>query len=70
MKKPNSFIFREDYYKAFCNLPVGQSDDYTQLDFIDALCRYALYGEMPEPGTTQAALIAMIKDSIDKDNKR
>lgn len=60
-----SFVFYSGWYEAICNLP-----DEEKLRAYDAITRYALYGEEPEPGTIAAAMFLMAKPVIDKNNKR
>jgi hypothetical protein len=56
-----SFVFYASFYEAIKELP-----DNTQLELYAAICKYSLYGELPELSPISKALFTAIKPNIDK----
>lgn len=56
-----SFVFYASFYEAIKELP-----DNTQLELYTAICKYSLYGELPELSPISKALFTAIKPNIDK----
>ena len=58
----NTFTFRSSWYEAMSRLSGN-----VRLMLMDAVCRYAIYGELPEPMDDPAAEVAfiLIRSEID-----
>lgn len=56
-----SFVFYASFYEAIKELPAE-----TQLELYTAICKYSLYGELPELSPISKALFTAIKPNIDK----
>lgn len=55
-----SFVFYASFYEAIKELP-----EETQLELYTAICKYSLYGELPELSPISRALFTVIKPNID-----
>lgn len=60
-----SFVFYESFYEAVSALPEDE-----QAQAFHAICRYALYGELPELEGMSAAIFTLVKPNIDAATKR
>lgn len=55
-----SFVFYASFYEAIKELP-----EETQLELYTAICKYSLYGELPDLSPVSRALFTVIKPNID-----
>ena len=60
-----SFVFYESFYLAISELSAAQQSKTFQ-----AICRYALYEELPELKGASAAVFRLVKPQIDANNRR
>ena len=61
----DSFVFYKSFFEGINSLPQeAQAKAYA------AVCKYALYGEAPEPGGLEYVIFVMAKAQIDANNKR
>lgn len=65
MEKRESIVFYESFYEAIASLPKEQ-----QADCYDAIFRYGLYGEEPQPGNIGYTLWLAFRKQIDVNQKR
>lgn len=61
----NSFVFYRSFYEALADLK-----DKDRYACIDAICRYALYGEEPEAKGVVSMVLKLTQPSIDRNNDR
>jgi len=61
----NSFVFYKSFYEALTELK--EKERYA---CIDAICRYALYGEEPETKGVVSMVLKLAQPSIDRNNDR
>lgn len=61
----NSFVFYRSFYDALADLK-----DKDRYACIDAICRYALYGEEPEEKGVVSMVLKLVQPSIDRNNDR
>ena len=61
----DSFVFYESFYLAISELSAAQ-----QSKIFQAICRYALYEEVPELKGASAAVFKLVKPQIDANNRR
>lgn len=61
----DSFVFYSSYYEA-----ISEFDEKTQLQIFKAVCEYALNGNIPELSGVSKAIFALIKPTIDANEKR
>lgn len=61
----DSFVFYESFYLAISELSAAQ-----QSKIFQAICRYALYEEVPELKGASAAVFRLVKPQIDANNRR
>lgn len=61
----DSFVFYNSYYEA-----ISELDEKTQLQIFKAVCEYALNGNTPELTGIPKAVFALIKPTIDANEKR
>lgn len=61
----DSFVFYRSFYES-----VARLDDEDRLACFDAICEYALNGEVPEENAVAEAILMMAKPQIDKNNER
>lgn len=60
-----SFVFYISYYEA-----ISELDEKTQIQLFKAICKYALYGELPELSGVEKAIFALIKPTVDANEQR
>jgi hypothetical protein len=61
----DSFVFYASFYEAISNLP-GE----TQLEVYNALCKYALLGELPEASPIAKAMLTVMRPAVDAASAR
>ena len=61
----DSFVFYGSYYEAMSKL-----DDHTYREVMDALCQYALFGEVPECDGVAYLAFTLMKPQVDANNRR
>lgn len=61
----DSFVFYKSFYEAIAELP-----SENQLELYDAICRYSLFGEVPEMSGISKAMFTLMKPNIDATAKK